>query len=169
MQWFRNIFEAVTTTLTGMRVTFRQLLRPSVTIQYPTVKEARAPGYRGQLHNIIDDCTGCNMCVKACPVDCIVLSNVRAKPEQIRKTTRGTKRVLLPVTYDIDMAKCMYCEFCVRACPEDCLTMGDTTDYSGSDRKELYFRYGLELRPESEWVPKEAKSGPVKKASEGGP
>lgn len=167
MQYFRNIYDAVTTTFKGMAITFGRLVRPGVTIQYPTVKEARSPGYRGQLYNNIDDCTGCSMCVKACPVDCIVLSNVRAKPEQIRKTTRGTKRILLPVTYDIDMAKCMYCEFCVRACPEDCLVMNPKTDYAGSDRKELYYQFGLNLRPESEWTPQEAKGGPVRTAAGG--
>jgi NADH-quinone oxidoreductase subunit I len=158
MAYFQNIYDAITTTLQGMSITFRQLFRPAVTIQYPTVKESRVKGYRGQLFNEIDDCTGCSMCVKACPVDCIVLSNERARPEQIRKTTRGTKRVLLPMVYDIDMAKCMYCEFCVRACPEDCLTMGDTTEYAGEQRDELYFRFGLELRPEDKKVPSEKAS-----------
>ena len=54
---------------------------------------------------VIDEawCIGCTLCIKACPVDCIV----------------GASKVMHTV---ID-AQCTGCELCVPACPVDCIAM----------------------------------------------
>ena len=80
--YLANIYAGVYTTLLGMRITFRQLLQPSVTHQYPyehtfeqkkNVREIPR-GYRGKLHNRIEDCIGCKKCEMICPVDCITIT-----------------------------------------------------------------------------------------------
>ena len=44
------------------------------------------------MHTVIaDDCTGCELCVPACPVDCIVL--LPMPPEQIDATHADAARV----------------------------------------------------------------------------
>jgi electron transport complex protein RnfB len=48
-------------------------------------------------------CIGCTLCIKACPVDCIV----------------GASKLMHTV---ID-AQCTGCELCVPACPVDCISM----------------------------------------------
>lgn len=54
---------------------------------------------------VIDEawCIGCTLCIKACPVDCIV----------------GAAKVMHTV---ID-AQCTGCELCLPVCPVDCITM----------------------------------------------
>ena len=54
---------------------------------------------------VIDEawCIGCTLCIKACPVDCIV----------------GASKVMHTV---VD-AQCTGCELCVPACPVDCIAM----------------------------------------------
>ena len=58
---------------------------------------------------VIDEawCIGCTLCIKACPVDCIV----------------GASKLMHTV---IDL-ECTGCELCVPACPVDCISMTPVT------------------------------------------
>ena len=65
---------------------------------------------------VIDEawCIGCTLCIKACPVDCIV----------------GASKLMHTVVDD----DCTGCELCVPACPVDCISMvpvtGDKTGWN---------------------------------------
>ncbi len=80
--------------LTGQRV---QPLDPSRGVEGP------------RLLAVIDEawCIGCTLCIKACPVDCIV----------------GASKTMHTV---ID-AQCTGCELCVPVCPVDCISLVPVT------------------------------------------
>lgn len=81
---------------------------------------------------VIDEawCIGCTLCIKACPVDCIV----------------GASKRMHTVIDD----RCTGCELCVPACPVDCIAMrpvtGDATGWdawSAAQADEARERYAF--------------------------
>lgn len=73
-------------------------------------------------------CIGCTLCIKACPVDCIV---------------GGNKRM-----HTVIESQCTGCELCVPACPVDCIALENVTGnrtgwdaWSAQDAKSARARY----------------------------
>jgi Na+-translocating ferredoxin:NAD+ oxidoreductase subunit B len=78
----------------------------------PVVPLNPAHGVEGPLRKAVIDeawCIGCTLCIKACPVDCIL----------------GAPKAMHTVMNDA----CTGCELCIPACPVDCISMqgGDAT------------------------------------------
>jgi len=144
-RYLKNIWESLTTMLTGMGITWMHMVRirrNNVTLQYPEEKWPRPErnigfdhgGYnviRSRLHVDIDDCIGCLKCERACPVDCIKIETEKAsvRGEDIKEighvgvTANGSRKALIVTRFDIDMTECMYCNLCVYPCPEECIFM----------------------------------------------
>jgi formate hydrogenlyase subunit 6/NADH:ubiquinone oxidoreductase subunit I len=142
MGYFKDIYESLSTTAIGMRVTFSHFFEPSNTIQWPHEPATTTPRTRSELFNNIDDCIGCMACSKACPVDCIHIATIKStKDVDLGKTTNGKKKSLHMGQFDIDMAQCCYCGLCVDACPTDCLVMTEKFDYSVVRVEDLYYRF----------------------------
>jgi len=69
------------------------------------------------VNNLIlnaETCTGCGICVEACPEEAIVLGLVGA-------ARRGAIDYAAPI--DVDEVKCSYCGVCVCMCPFNALTL----------------------------------------------
>lgn len=67
-------------------------------------------GKEGPLRRAVIDevwCIGCTLCIKACPVDCIV---------------GASKRMHTVIAED-----CTGCELCLPACPVDCISLQEAT------------------------------------------
>jgi electron transport complex protein RnfB len=80
---------------------------------------------------VIDEawCIGCTLCIKACPVDCIV----------------GAPKVMHTVIERL----CTGCELCIPVCPVDCIAIEDATPgasgwaaWSPAQADEARVRYG---------------------------
>ena len=68
-----------------------------MTIKYPFEKLSFAPRYRGIHEFEAEKCIACDMCAKACPVDCIYID--KSAPRKIDKKT-DEKAVILGVSPD---------------------------------------------------------------------
>ena len=141
-QYFVNIWTGVVTILIGMKVTFKHLFVPAVTIQYPDVRPELPERERNRLYVNMDDCIGCDQCARACPVDCIQIETVKSLPtEDLGKTSNGKKKALWVTKFDIDIAKCCYCQLCVFPCPTECIYMTDVYEFSEFDRNKLVYDF----------------------------
>jgi NADH-quinone oxidoreductase subunit I len=118
--YFRNIFDNVSSIAIGMKITLKYCFQKTVTVQYPEQRLSFAPRYRGIHEFEADKCIACDMCAKACPVDCIYIDKMK---NPVGKGFRVTG-------FKIDYTKCMFCALCVDPCPVDCIFMGSTYDQS---------------------------------------
>ncbi|MEE2765618.1 MAG: 4Fe-4S binding protein [Candidatus Neomarinimicrobiota bacterium] len=175
-KYFKDIWETITSLLTGMGITWVHMLRikkDNVTLQYPEEKWPRPErniGYdhsnynviRSRLHVDMDDCIGCLKCERACPVDCIKIYTVKV-PERgkdikevghVGITSNGTRKALVVTRFDIDMTECCYCNLCTYPCPEECIYMT-----GGPNAKKHPIDYEFSEYDRSELVYRFAKPG----------
>jgi NADH-quinone oxidoreductase subunit I len=165
--YFLKFWEGLFTILIGMKVTFRHIFVPAVTIQYPSVKPQLPERERNRLYVNMDDCIGCDQCSRACPVSCIDIETVKSIPgEDLGKTSNGKKKALWVTKFDIDFAKCCYCELCVPPCPTDCIYMTNVYEFSEFERDSLLYDFATLTQEEREIKKKNFKEFQVKKEAE---
>jgi NADH-quinone oxidoreductase subunit I len=156
-RYFSNIWRTVNTILIGMRTSLKYCFAKTVTVQYPDVAPVIAQRYRGIHYYEIEKCIACDLCAKACPVDCIYIE--KTAPRKIDKES-GVAMGGAMTRYAIDYAKCMFCALCVDPCPTDCIHMGNLHDMSGYDRESMLVEFtdlakqGLQT-PQPLWMQKD--------------
>ena len=89
----------------------RHMVSRSVTVQYPEQRLSFAPRYRGIHEFELDKCIACDMCAKACPVDCIYIdkSGPRKIDKKIGKVNPSDPKNGQLLRYAIDYSKCLFC------------------------------------------------------------
>jgi NADH-quinone oxidoreductase subunit I len=125
MQAIRNFFKTylLYELLQGLWVTFREMWKPKITVNYPEEKTPQSYRFRG-LHalrrypNGEERCIACKLCEAVCPALAITIESGVAQ-DGTRRTTR----------YDIDLFKCIYCGFCEEACPVDAIVETSITEF----------------------------------------
>lgn len=142
-QYFRDIFDTVHTVAVGMKITLRHIFTRPVTVRYPEERLSLAPRYRGIHEFELNKCIACDLCAKACPVDCIYIE--KTGPRRISKDTglvdeSDPKNGQL-TRFAIDYSKCLFCALCTEPCPTDCIHMGKLHDLSGYSRKDAVVEF----------------------------
>ena len=166
-EYFSNIGDTVTSIVTGMKITLKYCFQKTVTVQYPEQRLSLAPRYRGIHEFEANKCIACDLCAKACPVDCIYID--KTAPRRIDKNT-GTvnmddaKNGQL-VRFAIDYSKCLFCALCTEPCPTDCIHMGKLHDLSSYSRDDVVVEFAeldkLNLRtPLPLWMERNAETIP---------
>ncbi len=140
--YLKNTWEGIYTVLVGMKITWKHLFVPAVTIQYPDERLKLPERARNRLFVNINDCIGCMQCATACPVNCIDIETVKRTPEDgAAETSNGKKKMLWVTKFEIDTAKCCFCQLCVFPCPTECIQMTDVYEYSEFERDSLVYTY----------------------------
>lgn len=138
--YFHNIYYTLKSIAIGMRITLRYMFSKTVTIQYPYEKLSFAPRYRGIHEFEADKCIACDMCAKACPVDCIYID--KSSPRKIdKKTGKVDTSGGELLRFAIDYQKCMFCALCTEPCPTECIHMGKNHDLSSYSRHEMIVEF----------------------------
>lgn len=190
MNYFKNIWEAVSSIAQGMMVTLRQFFRRPETIQYPEVDvlDPEMPGYSGHLKAVSERfrgfltvdpsaCISCLQCVQVCPVDCIkveALKGPKITVKSLRPEGKESPKTRYPVQFDIHLGRCMFCGLCVEACPMGGIRF--TREFRGAvdEYNKLIHHFVLDeeagrvrkLAAEEAAKPKPEKPGPAKGEAE---
>jgi NADH-quinone oxidoreductase subunit I len=115
--------------LIGLRVTWLNMFRKKITIQYPEERTPQSPRFRG-LHalrtypNGEERCIACKLCEAVCPASAITIEAGVRESDGSRRTTK----------YEIDLFKCIFCGFCEESCPVDSIVETRVFDYHFEER-----------------------------------
>lgn len=139
-QYFGEIFHAIKSLLTGMKITGYYFFHPKqiVTQQYPENRDTLKmfDRFRGEVVLIHDSnnehrCTGCSACELACPNGTIEIINKKEIDPETGKSTKAIDQFV----YHLSM--CTFCNLCIIACPTDAIKMAQTFEHSVFDRSKL--------------------------------
>ena len=141
--YFKNIWDNVSSIAIGMKITIKYCFQKTVTVQYPEQRLSFAPRYRGIHEFEADKCIACDMCAKACPVDCIYIdkSGPRKIDKKIGKVNPADPKNGQLLRYAIDYSKCLFCALCTEPCPTDCIHMGKLHDLSSYTREDVVVEF----------------------------
>jgi NADH-quinone oxidoreductase subunit I len=142
IQWFKDLWEGFWTVLVGMKITWRHLFTPSVTLQYPEEKWQLPPKSRMRLFMKYEDCIGCGQCARACPVQCIYIKADKRDPKAPAIFAANGQGIKLDVTvFDIDMSLCCYCNLCTYPCPTNCIYMTPEYEFATTDLTQHLYHF----------------------------
>ncbi|MBX3044317.1 MAG: 4Fe-4S binding protein [Candidatus Kapabacteria bacterium] len=154
MDYFKKIYDGLSTTGVGMKITLEHLFGKKVTNQYPEIYHPITSGdmplnSRNRLFVDMAGCDGCDSCAKACPINCIEVETVRVTPdeENVPDMNNGKKRKMWVTKHEIDFAKCCFCSLCTLVCPTEAIYMTQEFEYSEFDRENLKYNFS-DLTPE---------------------
>lgn len=137
---FSEIANSAVALAKGFSVTFKTMLRPTVTENYPDEPAHIEDRYRGvhvlrRDENGMEKCVACFLCAAACPSNCIYIEAAENTAEQRISAAERYAKI-----YNIDYNRCIFCGYCVEACPCDAITHGHEFEIAAYDTNELVFR-----------------------------
>jgi NADH-quinone oxidoreductase subunit I len=133
----------------AMKVTFTEMLSPTVTEDYPDGPPHFEGRYRG-VHvlqrdaNGLEKCVACFLCAAACPASCIYIEAAENTEQATFSAADRYARV-----YNIDYNRCIFCGYCVEACPTDAITHGHGFEIASYNTVDLIYRKEQLLARES--------------------
>ena len=143
----REIAGSATAITKGFSVTLKNMLRPTVTENYPDEPVHFEDRFRG-LHILrrdesgLEKCVACFLCAAACPSNCIYIEAAENTAD-----TRISAAERYAKVYNIDYNRCIFCGYCVEACPCDAITHGQGFEIAAYDTNALVWRKEQLLEP----------------------
>lgn len=125
--------------LKGLATSLRGMVGKPVTVQYPKERLPLAPRYMGFPGLLWDfkqnepACTGCQVCARYCPTECI---SVTMKDNPRFATGESTRRKIVD-HFEIKVERCILCSICVEVCAFDAIEMTHKHEEASTTRGQL--------------------------------
>ncbi|HEX4748572.1 MAG TPA: NADH-quinone oxidoreductase subunit NuoI [Bryobacteraceae bacterium] len=134
-----EVFSNAAAIAKGMGITFKEMLQPAITEEYPDGPAQLQERFRGahvlqRDENGLEKCVACFLCAAACPADCIYIEAAE-NTEEARFS--GAERYAK--VYNIDYNRCIFCGYCVEACPTDAITHGHGFELASYNTSTLIY------------------------------
>ena len=148
--------------LKGLATTFVSFFRPVVTAQYPKEHLPVNPRFMGFPVLTWDEkvvepyCTGCMVCIRACPTDCMTATMV---DNPLHAEGKSTRRKIVG-DFEINLGRCILCGICVDVCNFDAIEMSDEHELSVVTRDgnranlDQLLKMGRDYQHKTGWKPK---------------
>ena len=135
-----DVLDSAAAIAKGMSITFKEMLSPALTEEYPDAPPLFQERFRGahvlqRDENGLEKCVACFLCAAACPANCIY---IEASENTDRMRISGGERYAS--VYNIDYNRCIFCGYCVEACPTDAITHGHGFELASYDTASLVMR-----------------------------
>ena len=154
--------------LEGLVVTLKSTMRRPVTAQYPEPEKRlvvadRYMGFPALTwdYDVSEPyCTGCMVCVRDCPTQCM---SAKMKDNPLHAEEKSKRRKIID-EFEINLGRCILCGICVDVCNFDAIEMSHEHELSKYARNgnrtdlEQLLEMGRAYQSEIGWKPqKEAK------------
>ena len=145
----------------GLAVTFATFFRKPVTTQYPKNRKPVEMRFMGFPVLTWDEkigepfCTGCMVCVRYCPTQCMTAV---MKDNPLREEGKSPRRKIVD-SFEINLGRCILCGICVDVCNFDAIEMSHEHELSVVARDgnrangEQLLKMGWEYQEEVGWMP----------------
>ena len=149
--------------LKGLVTTFVEFFKPVVTAQYPEEHLPMAPRWMGFPVLTWDEqvtepyCTGCMVCIRYCPTECM---SATMKDNPLYAEGKSKRRKIID-EFEINYGRCIVCGICVDVCNFDAIEMSHEHELSvfarDDNRADLdrLLQLGTEYQQATGWRPKE--------------
>ena len=151
----------------GLLVTIKTTFRKPVTAEYPVQKKrlSLADKYMGFPALTWDFeveepyCTGCMVCVRQCPTQCM---SAKMKDNSAFGDGKSSRRKIIE-QFEINLGRCILCGICVDVCNFDAIEMSHEHELSKYERNgnrvdlEQLIQMGSQYQRKVKWSPKQPK------------
>ena len=132
--YFSDLITGAQSLVAGFVVTFKALVSPVVTVQYPREKIPMSAGYRGHPRLVLDEtgrpkCIACGSCMRLCPSRCFTVQGEKKE---------GDKRKY-PTVFQLDFTRCSLCGTCSEVCPVAAIDYSDAYALAGYTREDFHY------------------------------
>jgi NADH-quinone oxidoreductase subunit I len=123
----KRIFTGAYSICQGFRVTFKNMFKKQVTLNYPVVKKPMTDRFRGMVDLHPDKCVICYQCTKICPTAALELEH------QVLEDNK-TKKI---VKFVFNGELCCFCGLCQEVCPTNAIFLNKMYEVSYFAHKDL--------------------------------
>lgn len=154
-----SIIEISKNLLVGLKTTIKTFFQKPVTFQYPKEKLRIAERYRAfPLLNVNKDgslrCVACILCQTVCPSEAIKIrtgfadygdSHELTERQKHNPSLKGLETGIYndgrrhPLSFEIDMLRCIGCGYCEEICPEEAIAMDGNFEIAFYSRDEAIY------------------------------